>query len=413
MNAASLANKTTLAPAAAGFAPARANCVSVGPTKSKSRAEGVALASDFKGNSLAQKATMSKVRAASSAGQVVAFASDPTQLKGAKEAIRELIKSKHCNPILIRLGWHDAGTFDKNITGGWPKHGGANGTLRYRPEQGHAANAGLVGAIELLEPIKQKFPNVSYADLFQMASAVAIEEAGGPVIPMKYGRMDAPGEEDCSKEGNLPDGAPPNPAEHLRTVFYRMGLTDQDIVALSGAHTMGRARPDRSGFGKESTKYTKDGPGNPGGSSWTPEWLKFDNSYFKEVKAKRDEELLVLPTDAALFEDEGFKKYAEKYAEDQEAFFRDYAVSHKKLSELGAKFDPPEGIIIDPAPAKFRAADYSSDNKELSSAMKDKIRAEYLAVGGSADKPLSSNYFLNIIIGISVLAILTKLAGGF
>lgn len=28
----------------------------------------------------------------------------------------------------------------------------------------------------------------------------------------------------------------------------------QDIVALSGAHTLGRARPERSGFGKESTK---------------------------------------------------------------------------------------------------------------------------------------------------------------
>lgn len=48
----------------------------------------------------------------------------------------------------------------------------------------------------------------------------------------------------------------------------------------SGAHTLGRAKPDRSGFGKEKTKYTENGPGKPGGSSWTPEWLKFDNSYF-------------------------------------------------------------------------------------------------------------------------------------
>lgn len=30
----------------------------------------------------------------------------------------------------------------------------------------------------------------------------------------------------------------------------------QEIVALSGAHTLGRARPDRSGWGKPETKYT-------------------------------------------------------------------------------------------------------------------------------------------------------------
>ena len=30
----------------------------------------------------------------------------------------------------------------------------------------------------------------------------------------------------------------------------------QEIVALSGAHTLGRSRPDRSGWGKSETKYT-------------------------------------------------------------------------------------------------------------------------------------------------------------
>jgi hypothetical protein len=49
----------------------------------------------------------------------------------------------------------------------------------------------------------------------------------------------------------------------------------------AGAHTLGRVKPSRSGYGKEKTKYTEKGPGTPGGSSWTVEWLKFDNSYFK------------------------------------------------------------------------------------------------------------------------------------
>lgn len=36
------------------------------------------------------------------------------------------------------------------------------------------------------------------------------------------------------------------------------------------------------------------------------------------------------------------QNYAEKYAEDPAAFFKDYAEAHAKLSNLGAKFDPPE-----------------------------------------------------------------------
>ena len=52
-------------------------------------------------------------------------------------------------------------------------------------------------------------------------------------------------------------------------------------LCIAGAHTLGRVRKDRSGFGKEKTKYTEKGPGTPGGTSWTIEWLKFDNSYFK------------------------------------------------------------------------------------------------------------------------------------
>eukprot|EP00244_Chara_vulgaris_P013546 TRINITY_DN778_c0_g1_i1.p1 TRINITY_DN778_c0_g1~~TRINITY_DN778_c0_g1_i1.p1 ORF type:complete len:509 (-),score=94.70 TRINITY_DN778_c0_g1_i1:888-2309(-) len=345
------------------------------------------------------------------------------QLRGAREAVKELIQSKYCNPILVRLGWHDSGTYNKEITE-WPTAGGATASIRFKPEIDHCANAGLINALKLVEPIKEKFPAVTYADLFQLASATAIEVAGGPKIPMRYGRLDASSPEFCAPDGNLPDAAPQSPADHLRKVFNRMGLNDKDIVALSGAHTIGRSRPDRSGFGKESTMYTKDGPGAPGGQSWTPEWLVFDNSYFKEVKAKRDEDLLVLPTDAALFEDEGFKVYAQKYAEDQEAFFRDYAESHAKLSELGCKFDPPEGIIVDePASAadsgfeKFVAAKYSAEASQpspkkdgLSPEMREKIRREYVGWGGTPDEP-TPNYFLYIIIGISVLAVIVKFLG--
>ncbi|KAF0932192.1 hypothetical protein E2562_008718 [Oryza meyeriana var. granulata] len=396
-------------------------------------------------------------------------ASDAAQLKSAREDIRKLLKTTYSHPIMVRMGWHDSGTYDKNIEE-WPQRGGADGSLRFDAELRHGANAGLVNALKLIQPIKDKYPGITYADLFQLASATAIEEAGGPKIPMRYGRLDVTAAEQCPPEGRLPDAGPRVPADHLREVFYRMGLDDKEIVALSGAHTLGRSRPDRSGWGKPETKYTKDGPGEPGGQSWTVEWLKFDSSYFKDIKEQRDQDLLVLPTDAVLFEDPSFKVYAEKYAEDQEAFFKDYAEAHAKLSDLGAKFDPPEGFSIDddkaaepavekkdadpapapapaaeaapadekkeaeptpvpatvgaaasapvddnngaaPQPEPFVAAKYSYGKKELSDTMKQKIRAEYEAIGGSPDKPLQSNYFLNIMLLIGGLAFLTSLLG--
>jgi len=58
-----------------------------------------------------------------------------------------------------------------------------------------------------------------------------------------------------------------------------------------------------------------------------------------------------------------------KYAVDQDAFFKDYAEAHAKLSNLGAKFDPVDGFSIadapqTPAPEKFVAAKYSSGATE-------------------------------------------------
>ena len=101
------------------------------------------------------------------------------------------------------------------------------------------------------------------------------------------------------------------------------------------------------------TVYTRDGPGTKGGMSWTKDWLKFDNSYFVELKrakevgeAEAEPELLRMVTDSVLFEDPKFLPHALAYAADQGVFFEDYALAHAKLSELGATFVPPEGIRI-------------------------------------------------------------------
>jgi len=190
-----------------------------------------------------------------------------------------------------------------------------------KPEIEHDANAGLTVAMDLLEPIKKDFPDVSYADLYQLASVHAIKYSGGPDIPFRFGRVDATQKVEPTPADRLPDAAKRMP--HLRDVFYRMGFNDAEIVALSGAHTLGRAHKDRSGF---------DGP-------WTPVPITFDNSYFVEItKENPDPALLRLESDMALMDDADNRALVEKYAADQDAFFADYSKAHVKLSELGVSF---------------------------------------------------------------------------
>lgn len=215
----------------------------------------------------------------------------------------------------MRLAWHDAGTYDAAS-----KTGGANASIRYSPEVGHGANAGLAWAIDEMEKIHAALPAISYADLYQLASVAAIEHAGGPAIPFRMGRVDAD-EKLCTPDGRLPDAT--KRMGHLRDIFHRMGLDDKDIVLLSGAHTLGGAHKDRSGF--EGT--------------WTKEPIVFDNSYYTEIMKKdADPSLLRLASDSALLDEEPTRALCAKYAEDQAAFFADYAKAHQKLSELGCSF---------------------------------------------------------------------------
>lgn len=61
--------------------------------------------------------------------------------------------------------------------------------------------------------------------------------------------MDAIDVSAVTPDGRLPNadsgpkGADPSDADHLRSIFYRMGFNDQEIVTLSGAHALGRCHP--------------------------------------------------------------------------------------------------------------------------------------------------------------------------
>lgn len=142
------------------------------------------------------------------------------QVSALRSHIEELVADQKYNcPLFVRLSWHDAGTFDKNAGNGGPracmrKTGG---------EADHGANAGLQIAVELLNPVCEKFPQFSTADIWSLTACCAIKEMGGPEISWRPGRHDERGM-DSAPEGRLPDATQGCP--HLRDVFYKMGFSD-------------------------------------------------------------------------------------------------------------------------------------------------------------------------------------------
>jgi len=237
-------------------------------------------------------------------------------------------------PTMLRLAWHSSGTFDKISKTG----GSKGGTIRFKEELSHGGNAGLHKLVDALEPIKARYSDVSYADMYTLAGKVAIESAGGPQISWRAGRVDD------SVEAVTPDGRLPNAdtghgqaanAHHLRyDVFYRMGFGDREIVALSGAHALGRAHPDASGY---------SGP-------WTPTPNLLNNNFFTlllnvpwrrkvwdgpEQYEDPSGKLMMLPSDMVLVDDPMFRKFTELYADDETLFRKDFAKATSKLFALG------------------------------------------------------------------------------
>jgi len=256
----------------------------------------------------------------------------------------------------------DSGTYDnRNAHKTWPNAGGAIGSIITDHEINAGPNAGLKkGITSYLQPIKDQCPRVSWADLIQLASATAIKVEGGPEIDMRYGRQDGIPSDLAPPPFGLPGVCDKgeDAAAHLKEVFYKYNMDDKDIVALSGAHTLGRAFADRSGTVKEGsggpyTQYTDkkcplyggDKSLTQGGRSWTKNWTKFDNSYFADM-GKNDPECIAFATDKILMAAPEFKVHFDKFASNQQEFFNAYKVSHKKLSELGCKFVPEGGFKI-------------------------------------------------------------------
>lgn len=236
---------------------------------------------------------------------------------------------KDLGPIFVRLAWHACATYDKATNTG----GSNGGTMRFKLEADDDANSGLETARMFLEPVKRKFPWVTYADLWTLAGCVAIRHLGGPKIDWRPGRVDYTDSSLTPPNGRLPLAS--KGPDHIRNVFYRMGFNDQEIVALMGAHNLGRTHANRSGF---------DGP-------WVENPIRFSNQFYKLLLHERwtfqsspagamqyyspNKSLMMLPTDMALVQDRHFRPWVKRYAADEQRFFHNFSRAFLKLTELG------------------------------------------------------------------------------
>jgi catalase-peroxidase len=235
-------------------------------------------------------------------------------------------------PFFIRMAWHSAGTY-RTADG---RGGATEGQQRFAPLNSWPDNGNLDKARRLLWPIKQKYGNkISWADLMVLAGNVALESMGFKTYGFGGGRADV-----WEAESNIywgpekkmlddqrysegrklenplaavqmgliyvnPEGPNGNPdpvlaAKDIRETFGRMGMNDEETVALiAGGHTFGKthgagpashvgkepeAAPiEMQGFGWNSTY--KSGKGADAITSglevtWTPTPTQWGSGYF-------------------------------------------------------------------------------------------------------------------------------------
>ena len=240
----------------------------------------------------------------------------------------------HYGPFFIRMAWHSAGTY--RIFDG--RGGARSGEQRFAPLNSWPDNGNLDKARRLLWPIKQKYGRqLSWADLMILAGNVALESMGFKTFGFGGGREDiweplpidwGPestwlGDERYSGERELsrplaavqmgliyvnPEGpnGQPDPlgsARDIRDTFGRMGMNDEETVALvAGGHTFGKchgagpahhvgtepegANIEELGFGWKNAYESGIGEhtitsGLEG--AWTPTPTKWDMSYLETL----------------------------------------------------------------------------------------------------------------------------------
>ncbi|CAA0823638.1 Peroxidase 19 [Striga hermonthica] len=201
--------------------------------------------------------------------------------------------------------------------------------------------------------VESKCPGiVSCADILAIAARDFVHLTGGPYYPVKKGRWDGKISLASRVQPNLPRAN--STVDELLKLFGSKGLTLEDLVILSGAHTIGFAncrhfvgrlydykgtkQPD-PWIDPRLLKALKMSCPHFGGNTdivapldvTTP--FSFDNAYYGNLEAMMG----LLGSDQALFVDLRTKGLVQAMAKDKQRFFQEFAVAMDKMGGIGVK----------------------------------------------------------------------------
>ncbi|XP_021810577.1 peroxidase 4-like [Prunus avium] len=161
------------------------------------------------------------------------------------DAVKSVVQSavnneKRMGASLLRLHFHDC--FVNGCDGSLL----LDDTSSFTGEKTAGPNNNSLRGFEVVDKIKSQLEKichgvVSCADILAIAARDSVKILGGPSWKVKLGRRDSKTANfTAADSGALP--APTANLSQLKTTFRAVGLNKRDLVALSGAHTIGKAR---------------------------------------------------------------------------------------------------------------------------------------------------------------------------
>nr|CAB3467190.1 unnamed protein product [Digitaria exilis] len=160
-------------------------------------------------------------------------------------------------------------------------------------------------------------PTVSCADITMLATRDAVAASGGPLFDVPLGRRDGLAPASSDLVGTLP--APVFDVPTLLEAFSNRSLDTADLVALSGAHTVGRGHC-------------------PSFSDRLPLNADMDPALRQKLAAKcgkdPNAEQGLFTSDQGFINHPATKRIATRFALNQAAFFDQFATSMLKMSQM-------------------------------------------------------------------------------